>query len=764
MQEAVMRRVAILILLATGWALPPPVRGQALGPVVLEDAAGRRVTLAAGQSVTVGRDGLGELRQVLMTSGYRATFCDSPAVSARCGRLVGPSGQGAAGWVFPPMAASGTVVTVEQALFGYADLHVHPATHLAFGSRGGGQGLLWGRPGLSLAAANPAIELASCPSDKHSGFTASPVEHAARIALTEIAEQDNPDHGSSGYPSFSDWPASDSVIHQQVHVTMLRRAYDGGLRLMVASATDSQIFDVVWNPVFSVSQGRFVLRAEFDHNSATRQLDFIRQLVGANQGWMALATTPAQAREAIAENKLAVVLALEMDELSMAQILALQASHGVALVNPVHLTNNSFGGAAVYGDIFNGANYLLNGQFFRVRDDATVDFRLSTLPALQLPVVGPLVSPVEVAAANANYDAAPNGHRNRVGLLDEYGLRRLMKAGLLIDLAHMSSSTTDRSLALARDNGYPMVYTHGGRRDLGPSSERALTLRQHQDLVASGGIFGVGTGRDPSDPSPVATWLGRYLEIASWGPAAIGSDLNGMAPQLARSEVGIGYPISAIRTVDWTGRSGSLQAFRLGTKTFDVAGDGIAHIGMLPDFVAAVRRRAQDGAPPRVREVDQIFHSAHDFIATWERARRAAAGVNDDLPDAPVETLELEVETGTDDLKCGGVFVSVWASGDRMISHPAMIGLGLAPNTAYAMALRLMPGARLPDVWRVRLQYLNNQCDLFDTGDAWNIRTLKVAYQVTGEDGPSRGVLMHKRGGPARQLDRGDTWNVYVER
>ena len=37
-----------------------------------------------------------------------------------------------------------------------------------------------------------------------------------------------------------------------------------------------------------------------------------------------------------------------MDELSAEEILELRATYGVGLVVPIHLVNNSFGGAAVY--------------------------------------------------------------------------------------------------------------------------------------------------------------------------------------------------------------------------------------------------------------------------------------------------------------------------------------------------------------------------------------------------------------------------------
>jgi microsomal dipeptidase-like Zn-dependent dipeptidase len=755
-----MRRTVSVLGLCVSVAAAQGASAQSGPQVVLEDGQGHLVALGPGQRVTVGQNGLGVLANVYIPKGLRATFCESAAVTARCHRLVGPI-ESAPARLSPPLRANGTTVAVENALFGYADLHLHPATHLAFGSRGGEGGLLWGRPGLSHTTgfATLPIDLAACPSDKHSGFTADPVLHEARKFLTQEIEMHSEAHTSQGYPTFSNWPSADTVIHQQAHVTMLRRAYDGGLRLIVASATDSQLLDIAWNPHLSISQGRAALRADFELKSASRQFDFVRQLVSANSSWMALATTPEQARTAIAQNKLAVVLGLELDELSMEQILQLKDDYGVALVVPVHLVNNSFGGAAVYDDFFNYANYLLTGRFFRVTDDAELDFALGPVSSMTIPVLGPLINPTEVSFANANYQSAES-HRNQVGLRDDYGLRRLMKAGLLVDLAHMSASATDAALAADERGAYPLVYSHGGLRAASGATERQMSRAQYDRLVASGGIFGLGTGLRGAG-APIDAWLRQYVDLAVDGPTALGTDLNGMAPQVERSEVGLAYPFSAL--TGWN-TSTLLPEYTIGAnRRFNIATDGLAHTGMLPDFVAAVRRHAQAEGTTRV--FDQVFHSAHDFIATWERALDTAPGMDASLPDVPVQRLDIELGTGTDNLKCGGVFVTALDAGSDAISLPAFINVGLAEHTTYRMQLQLVPGTRLPDVRRVRFQYMANQCDPFDTGDTWNIRTLKVAYAVTGTDGqPTAGLLIHKRGAPARALDRGDVWSAFTER
>jgi hypothetical protein len=212
--------------------------------------------------------------------------------------------------------------------------------------------------------------------------------------------------------------------------------------------------------------------------------------------------------------------------------------------------------------------------------------------------------------------------------------------------------------------------------------------------------------------------------------------------------------------------------FQLGMKQFDIRRDGIAHIGMLPDFLAVVRERTRYASTNAernegVRLVDQVFHSAHDFIATWEKASLAASSVNTDLPAAPINQVKLTLETGTDNLKCGGVMVSAMKrvdGQDRQVSIPAMINRGLGANSTYVMSLNMFPDIQVRDIDKIRFDYIPNKCDVFDTGDTWNIKTLKVTYAVVTDGRLEPGVLMHKRGAPARRLDRGATWTVYTER
>ena len=48
-------------------------------------------------------------------------------------------------------------------------------------------------------------------------------------------------HRTTGYPAFDDWLRWDDLTHQGAHEDMLRRAVDGGLRLVVMHALHNEL-------------------------------------------------------------------------------------------------------------------------------------------------------------------------------------------------------------------------------------------------------------------------------------------------------------------------------------------------------------------------------------------------------------------------------------------------------------------------------------------------------------------------------------------
>jgi len=405
---------------------------------------------------------------------------------------------------------AGTVLRAP--LYGWADLHAHPASHLAFGApNSGGTTLISGLPGMALTSNTIATDLKPC-SQSHFWDDADIVRSSLRTAVRNAMDAGTP-HGRDGFPQFTSWPNARSVLHQQMHVSWVYRAYLGGQRLMVASVTDNQTLAMVWN------RHQFATRpqadANFDYESAKRQLAFIERWVAANSSWMQIVTTPVEARTAILNNKMAVILGLEMDKLSTTQILDLIQNHRVRQVIPIHLADNSFGGTAAYSDLFNTNSHFQNGSFIRVVGDSALRFRYArpqfiryidhTEPddfvsglfaVLTLGTIGVgAVKPTPISDADYNalgYRSVSGGHRNSRPL-NETEIKRVMRTGVLMDITHMSQIGQEGMLRIATAADYPVMNSHSGLRGASGESERAMRTSDAQIMSRLGGVLGIGT-------------------------------------------------------------------------------------------------------------------------------------------------------------------------------------------------------------------------------------------------------------------------------
>lgn len=579
------------------------------------------------------------------------------------------------------MATSNTVTVTTPApaavpVWGFADLHAHPATFLAFGadatgdadySPGKNNGILWGKPGLGLAAASSdaaiAANLPACSSDSHSGFDADAIRHGTHVQLiSTVSQQTGYPHTSSGYPNFANWPAAQDLLHQAMYITEIRRAYDGGLRMMFASTTDNEIIYDLWHIGSNVAGNSIPTPTPlFDYNSALRQLNLIQQMVSANSDWMQIVTSSTDARQALQNNKLAIVLSVEMDALTIDQMLDLIQNHQVRHIIPIHLSNNAMGGMAVYGDPFNTNTYFHTGNFYSLRTDPCMNFTLGKPQALASdPTYGQLggISPQPINDdwySSLNYPAAwaGNGEKNALGLAQPEQLVSLMQKGVMLDIAHMSEQSANDALTLAETYQFPLMDSHTGVRDESNcfptdptgTNERSIPHSQLKRLAALGGVLGLGTA-DNSGPDPVEQWLQNYKTtraLMGGKGVALGTDFDGLSPQI----VGNGYNITTTYPIDIGTKMNpptvttvpELDKFTLGSqRTFDFTTDGLANYGLLPDFLQAV---SEHPAPPwtpaagttptpnpdAIPELQALFHSAEDVIDMWASDETAAANI-----------------------------------------------------------------------------------------------------------------------------------------
>lgn len=426
-------------------------------------------------------------------------------------------------------------------LFGYADLHTHPASFLGFGGREDGRlGMMWGRPavGDGFRGRSAEARFDACYPEDHWGGAgdlsiSGAVSHELRKLIISTADGRtaalHTPYGNAHTPSFENWPNSLVVSHQQIDVEWLRRAHQGGLRSIVAAAVDNEIVDTAYdwsipdvlglvNAFFNGDNIRRALgmpRPGFALQSARDQLEFIRRMVEENDepsenGFMEIARSGADARRIVASGKMAIILGVELDTLTTDEIRTLVEEEDVRFVTPIHFVDNETGGAAGYEFMFTLLNGIVgvNGQPYDLIDDVDLDFRVGrefgsagaqiddlTSSALGWRPIG------EACAANATVAGRRGcvGKRNARGLTAEGRdlIRWLLSRGVMVDLAHMSEASQAAALVIAEEKQCPVMNSHTGIR--GDEFERGATEREIPENLARrlldlGGVIGVGTG------------------------------------------------------------------------------------------------------------------------------------------------------------------------------------------------------------------------------------------------------------------------------
>lgn len=446
----------------------------------------------------------------------------------------------------------------DEPLWGVADLHTHPAVHLGFnGTPAGAEGWVWGAPGLIPSRTGVIPDAPACDSEAHSFSSTDQVTRAVRSLIGNLlGDLAHYPHGPAGaYAAgtgrldYETWPNARDLFHQQMHIEAIHRAWEGGLRLMFASVTDNEVITLAFSsPAFP---GDVVLHREDELRMAEEQLLYIEDMARSNADWMEIVTSPEQARSAIRDGRLALVLALEMDALTEDDVDYLYQAHGVRSIVPIHVADNDIGGTAAYNPFFNSASAILSRHFggegrryISVVGDPAVTFRYDWLQTITLGAANyePQaisydlmrslgLEPFPTCAPVGNGIDLGLGHVNALGVADARRIDHLMSLGMLVDVAHMSTRSVNDTLDIAdaflphdrpRDSGvddggvgdgpfyrpYPVIDTHTGVAFDGErrGDERGITFDQARRILRSGGIVGLGTGGIPSqmvsEPAP----------------------------------------------------------------------------------------------------------------------------------------------------------------------------------------------------------------------------------------------------------------------
>lgn len=551
-------------------------------------------------------------------------------------------------------------------LYGIAEVHSHMFSNAGFG----GANIFHGAPFHRLGVEHALPDCTPYHGEEgrsdlvglfFDGGDLAP-DVAAVLPVLLAGESDEFVHHTEGYPTFTEWPnARRRATHQAMYYRWLERAWRSGLRLMIQHATGNS---VLCEFAVGVADRRTLYSCN-DMVTVDKTIEGVRGLEryidaqwgGPGEGWLRVVETPAQAREVIAQGKLAVVLGIEISNLfdcfltppegferctadDVRAALDRYYDLGVRVVFPVHKFDNGFGPGDGDDGVIELGNFVNSGLFSSQVEDCpydrhTFDSGALTFGGLNEPREEYLVPPM---ADFGNFVNDPIGSLRlyfgpllggpqegdfcqSAGMtaLGETLLLEMMQRGMIPDIAHLPQRSTVRALEMLQENDYPALSTHRNTHD--------GILRTLGGLT-QGAIGGCG---DPNVPGGMLRGIGeqsRDRAAAGAHPGTpLGFDLNGFAgargprfgdqgrcgPNQANP---VEYPFFS--------HDGAVEFLppTLGDRAVDFNTEGFLHIGMLPELLEDARR---DGATDA--QMEPIFRSAETVVRTWERAEARAAAL-----------------------------------------------------------------------------------------------------------------------------------------
>ena len=317
------------------------------------------------------------------------------------------------------------------------------------------------------------------------------------------------------------------------------------------------------------------------------QLAFVNAFVAAHPDEYAIARTPAEARRILATTtKMVIVHQIEGGRKILQQPgdAAFWRSQGVSLITLIHLLDDELGGSAVNPGIL---GKLLN--------------------------IGASLHPKRRRGLTA---------RGKQAIVE------MARAGIILDLSHMSPGSTDDALAVCRQHRIPPVVTHGAFRPV-QDSQRALSEAQMLEVYRLGGIFCLpvdgGEWRNPTVAIPPGLVAGTQ-DALKLNVEVLHGFLRDHAVELLgrpwaqtssaeRTRLSIGW------ASDWNGWTNHSKptprrpGFPSG-PALEVDRVGLAHPGLLPQYFQRLRESGLDLEP--------LDRASERFLQIWERVQASA--------------------------------------------------------------------------------------------------------------------------------------------
>ncbi len=458
-------------------------------------------------------------------------------------------------------------------VWGFVDTHAHWMNNIAFGSE-----LVFGRPYGNIDTA-----LKDC-SEIHGLEGLGTLLHGEkdlRFSLFPDGDKRSFGHITQGYPEFNGWPAFWNLIHQNMYVDWVKRAYMGGLRLMVCQLANNENFAEEFGSEYE----------DFDDNSVVEmERKYLNEMIDSFQvdSWIEIAKSSDDIKRINLENKLAIVIGVEVDRpgnfvyfngdtvtnfRKIDQYINKIYNDGIRYLYPIHEIDNVLGGFSIYSsEIFAVGNYNAkknhfefseNSLYVNVIGNTKYSFRLGDEKNLQMAAIS------VVTGYNPPYDyekiGRGMGHMNTLGLTEygKYFVKKLMEKGIIIDIDHMSHKSANDFFKINTIQ-YPVIAGHTNfleeqferwETDNCPNclmnlrNEHALTEKMIDSMRSFGGMICPTTDGDKNvktfeslsnkvindNPGSSKTFAQCYLyalEKMHNKGVGFGSDMNGFLTQI----------------------------------------------------------------------------------------------------------------------------------------------------------------------------------------------------------------------------------------
>lgn len=557
---------------------------------------------------------------------------------------------------------------VDEPVLGFAEVH----THMAMGSEmsdGSGDvgpsagGVMYGQA-VNRFGVNHALH--DCARLHGPNGITDP--EALLLDITPLRT-----HDTQGWPTFVDWPFNDSMLHQQMYWRWVQRAWMAGLRLMTIHGTNIEA-------LCQLAQTLGPTRAQNPADIECRDMpvgvaqveylfeiqDYIdAQSGGPGEGFFRIVGSPDEARQVIAEGKLAVVPGLEFSNLFGCNVRILPGGEelpmcdreqidaeidriwdlGVRQVFPYHDIDSALGGAGLFGtsnvlEIFNiigtgsgfdtypcenggeGDTYFYDAGFDSFADPLMLGNDPLTDALLEL---GQGVLPVL-----PTLNSGRRCNQRTVTDLGIYAIDQLMKKGFVIDIDHAEIRSKQIMLDYTANTEptYPMVSGH--------SAQGGLSNLQAQQLIGQGGIiYPINkNGRDHVDflerLDEQWTLSGTQRPLS----AGYGADANGLRNLPGPRGMGrimetgpVNYPFQMFQGPGWGPQFDGIAPITVERlevpgaegRIWDLNEGGMYHYGMIADIIEEIRIEGGQEA------LDTLYNSAETYLRMWERTLEASA-------------------------------------------------------------------------------------------------------------------------------------------